>query len=155
MALGFVFRLPKILFGEADSTNCSYAQFGEWLMERVDMSKKILISDDATFMRAQLRGILIENQFAVYEATNGQEAIEKYEAYNPDLVFMDIIMPVMDGIAATKAIRANHPDAVIVMCTSMGQQSMIIESVKAGAKDFIVKPFQPQRVLDCIKKLVA
>ena len=119
------------------------------------MSKKILISDDATFMRAQLRGILIENQFAVYEATNGQEAIEKYEAYNPDLVFMDIIMPVMDGIAATKAIRANHPDAVIVMCTSMGQQSMIIESVKAGAKDFIVKPFQPDRVLEAVGKLVA
>ena len=124
-------------------------------MERVDMSKKILISDDATFMRAMLRGILIENQYAVYEASNGQEAIDQYEAHHPDLVFMDITMPVMDGIAATRAIKAKNPDAVIVMCSAMGQQSMVIEAVRAGAKDFIVKPFHPERVLDCVKKLVA
>ena len=119
------------------------------------MSKKILISDDAMFMRAMLRGILIENQYAVYEASNGQEAVDQYEAHHPDLVFMDITMPVMDGIAATRAIKAKNPDAVIVMCSAMGQQSMIIEAVRAGAKDFIVKPFHPERVLDCVKKLVA
>ena len=117
------------------------------------MSKKILISDDAMFMRAMLRGILIENQYAVYEASNGQEAVDQYEAHHPDLVFMDITMPVMDGIAATRAIKAKNPEAVIVMCSAMGQQSMVIEAVRAGAKDFIVKPFHPERVLDCVKKL--
>jgi two-component system, chemotaxis family, chemotaxis protein CheY len=121
----------------------------------VNMSKKILISDDAMFMRAMLRGILIENEYAVYEASNGQEAIDQYEAHKPDLVFMDITMPVMDGIAATRAIKEKNPGANIVMCSAMGQQSMVIEAVRAGAKDFIVKPFQAERVLECVRKLVA
>lgn len=106
-------------------------------------------------MRAMLRGILIENQYAVYEASNGQEAIDQYDAHSPDLVIMDITMPVMDGITATKAIKAKNPGAVIVMCSAMGQQSMVIEALRAGAKDFIVKPFKADRVIECVKKLVA
>ena len=119
------------------------------------MPKKILISDDAMFMRSILRGILIENQFAVYEACNGQEAVEQYEIIRPNLVFMDITMPVMDGIAATKVIKDMDPGAVIVMCSAVGQQDMVIEAVHAGAKGFIVKPFQEKHVLECIKRLAA
>jgi two-component system chemotaxis response regulator CheY len=116
------------------------------------VQKKILITDDAMFMRAMLKGILIPNKYAVLEAANGQEALEQYAVHSPDLVFMDITMPVMDGITATKAIKAKFPDAVIVMCTAMGQKAMVLEAVSAGAKDFIVKPFQPDTVLECVKK---
>lgn len=122
---------------------------------RETTTKKILITDDAMFMRAMLKGILIENKYAVYEAKNGQEAVDVYTAVQPDLVFMDITMPIMDGITATKTIRALYPEAVVVMCTALGQQSMVIEAVQAGAKDFIVKPFQPDRVLECVLKHVA
>jgi two-component system chemotaxis response regulator CheY len=112
----------------------------------------ILITDDAMFMRSMLKGILITSKCAVLEAGNGQEAIDQYKAHRPDLVFMDITMPGMDGIAATKAIRAIDPQATIVMCSAMGQQTMVVEAVRAGARDFIVKPFSPDRVLECINK---
>ena len=119
------------------------------------MPKKILITDDALFMRVTLKNILVANGYEVAaEATNGQEAVEKYASIRPDLVLMDITMPVMDGITATKAIRSNDPTANVVMCTAMGQKNMVIEAIQAGAKDFIVKPFQPDRVIDSIKKLI-
>src|ERR1700734_1124295 len=119
------------------------------------MSKKILITNDALFMRVTLKNILSSNGYEVVaEAANGQEAIQKYAAYHPDAVLMDITMPIMDGITATKAIREQDPNAKVVMCTAMGQKSMVIEAIQAGAKDFIVKPFQPDRVLDSLQKLL-
>jgi two-component system chemotaxis response regulator CheY len=119
------------------------------------MSKKILITDDALFMRVQLKDILVTNGYEVVdEAANGQEAVEKYAAHQPDLVLMDITMPVMDGITATRTIRDSDPEAKVVMCTAMGQKNMVIEAIQAGAKDFIVKPFLPERVLESIKKVI-
>jgi two-component system, chemotaxis family, chemotaxis protein CheY len=118
------------------------------------MQKKILVTDDAVFMRSMLKGILVPNKYAVIEAANGQEAVEQYTAHKPDMVFMDITMPVMDGITAVKTIKEKFPDAIMVMCTAMGQQNMVIEAVRAGAKDFIVKPFQPERVMECVQKLI-
>lgn len=116
--------------------------------------KKILITDDALFMRAMLKGILTGNQYEVIEAANGQEAIDQYDVHQPDLVLMDITMPVMDGLTAVRTIKGKHPGARLVMCSSMGQQSTVIEALRAGASDFIVKPFQPQRVLDCVSKVL-
>jgi two-component system chemotaxis response regulator CheY len=119
------------------------------------MPKRILITDDALFMRVTLKNILVSNGYEIAgEATNGQEAIEKYAAVHPDLVLMDITMPLMDGITATRAIKAGDPKANVIMCTAMGQKNMVIEAIQAGAKDFIVKPFQPDRVLESIKKLI-
>jgi two-component system, chemotaxis family, chemotaxis protein CheY len=119
------------------------------------MAKTVLITDDALFMRVTLKNILVSNGYEVIgEATNGQEAIEKYAIQRPDVVLMDITMPVMDGIAATRAIKNGDPTACVVMCTAMGQKNMVIEAIQAGAKDFIVKPFQPDRVLESIKKLI-
>ncbi len=116
------------------------------------MQKKILVTDDAMFMRHMLKSLLIANKFTVFEATNGQEALDAYASIQPDLVLMDITMPVLDGIAATRAIRSQHPDAKIVMCSAMGQKNMVVEAIQAGAKDFVVKPFQPEQVLNCVKK---
>ena len=119
------------------------------------MPKKILITDDALFMRVTLKNILTQNGYEVAgEASNGQEAVEKYAALHPDLVLMDITMPIMDGISACRAIKAGDPDANVVMCTAMGQKNMVIEAIQAGAKDFIVKPFQPGRVLESVQKLI-
>jgi two-component system chemotaxis response regulator CheY len=124
-------------------------------MEKVSMAKKILITDDALFMRVTLKNILTSNGYEVAgEASNGQEAVDKYTALSPDLVLMDITMPIMDGITACRTIKAKHPDAKVVMCTAMGQKNMVIEAIQAGAKDFIVKPFQPDRVLESISKLI-
>ncbi len=103
-------------------------------------------------MRTMMRGILSAQGIEIIEAENGQQAISQYEAHRPDMVFMDITMPIMDGIAATRAIKERDPNACIVMCTAMGQQNMVLEAIRAGAKDFIVKPFNPERVLDCIEK---
>ena len=119
------------------------------------MPKKILITDDALFMRVTLKNILTQNGYEVAgEASNGQEAVEKYAELHPDLVLMDITMPIMDGITACRAIKAGYPDANVVMCTAMGQKNMVIEAIQAGAKDFIVKPFQPGRVLESVQKLI-
>ena len=119
------------------------------------MSKKIMITDDTLFMRVTLKNILTSNGYdTVIEAENGQMAIEKYAQHKPDLVLMDITMPILDGIAATKAITGSDPNAKVVMCTAMGQKNMVIEAIQAGAKDFIVKPFQPERVLESIAKLL-
>ncbi len=119
------------------------------------MAKKILITDDAMFMRATLKNILTSNGYEVVdEAANGQEAVDKYATHQPDLVLMDITMPVMDGITATRTIKSNDPEAKVVMCTATGQKNMVVEAIQAGAKDFIVKPFEPGRVLESIKKLI-
>lgn len=117
------------------------------------MSKKVLIVDDAAFMRMMLKDILVKNGFEVVaEAANGNEAIDKYKETQPDLVTMDITMPELDGIGALKAIKGFDANARVVMCSAMGQQAMVIESIQAGARDFIVKPFQADRVLEAINK---
>ena len=119
------------------------------------MAKNILICDDAAFMRMMIKDILTKNGYNVVgEAENGLKAVEKYNEVKPDLVLMDITMPEMDGIQALKKIKAGDPSAVVIMCSAMGQQAMVIESIQAGARDFIVKPFQPDRVLEAVKKAV-
>lgn len=119
------------------------------------MAKGVLIVDDAAFMRMMIKDILSKNGYQVVgEAENGIKAVEKYAELKPDLVIMDITMPEMDGIEAVKRIRAVDPGATIVMCSAMGQQAMVIEAIQAGAKDFIVKPFQPERVLEAVNKVL-
>lgn len=119
------------------------------------MAKSILIVDDASFMRMMIKDTLTKNGFNVIgEAENGQIAVQKYKELSPDLVTMDITMPEMDGIQALKSIREITPDAKVIMCSAMGQQAMVIEAIQAGAKDFIVKPFQPDRVLEAVKKVI-
>ncbi|MGB9813182.1 MAG: response regulator [Thermovenabulum sp.] len=113
----------------------------------------ILIVDDAAFMRMMIKDILLKNGFQVVgEAENGLVAVEKYKELKPNLVIMDITMPEMDGIEAVRKIKAIDPQAKIIMCSAMGQQAMVIEAIQAGARDFIVKPFQPDRVIDAVKK---
>jgi two-component system chemotaxis response regulator CheY len=120
------------------------------------MAKRILITDDALFMRVTLKNILTQNGFDVVgEASNGAESVELYKSLKPDVVTMDITMPEMDGIAALKHIKQHDPSANVVMCTAMGQKSMVVEAIQAGAKDFIVKPFQADRVLEALNKLLA
>ena len=119
------------------------------------MAKNILICDDAAFMRMMIKDILTKNGFNVAgEAENGLKAVEKYIEVKPDLVLMDITMPEMDGIQALKKIKETDPKANVVMCSAMGQQAMVIESIQSGAKDFIVKPFQANRVIEAVKKAV-
>ena len=120
------------------------------------MAKRILITDDALFMRVTLKNILTQNGFEVVgEASNGTESVQLYKQLKPDLVTMDITMPEMDGISALKEIRSSDPSATVVMCTAMGQKNMVVEAIQAGAKDFIVKPFQPDRVLEAVNKALA
>ncbi|MBC7076439.1 MAG: response regulator [Syntrophomonadaceae bacterium] len=117
------------------------------------MGKNILIVDDAAFMRMMIKDILTKNGYVVVgEAENGMAAVEKYKDLRPDLVTMDITMPEMDGITAVKEIKAIDANARIIMCSAMGQQAMVIDAIQAGAKDFVVKPFQPERVLEAVSK---
>lgn len=117
------------------------------------MAHRILIVDDAAFMRMMIRDILTKNGYEVVaEANDGLQAIEKYKEVKPDLVTMDITMPEMDGIQSLKEIRKIDPNAKVIMCSAMGQQAMVIDAIQAGAKDFIVKPFQADRVIEAIKK---
>ncbi|MFB1049563.1 response regulator [Paraliobacillus sp. JSM ZJ581] len=117
------------------------------------MAQSILIVDDAAFMRMMIKDILVKNGFDVVgEAQDGHEAVEKYKEHTPDLVTMDITMPEKDGITALKEIKQINPDAIIIMCSAMGQQAMVIDAIQAGAKDFIVKPFQADRVIEAIQK---
>lgn len=119
------------------------------------MAKNILICDDAAFMRMMIKDILSKNGYNIAgEAENGMKAVEKFKEVTPDLVLMDITMPEMDGIAALKEIKKLDAGAKVIMCSAMGQQAMVIESIQAGAKDFIVKPFQAERVLEAVKKVV-
>ena len=116
---------------------------------------RILITDDAAFMRMMIKDILTKGGHEVVgEAENGRMAVDKYAELKPDLVTMDITMPDMDGLEALKAIRASDPDARVVMCSAMGQQAMVIDAIQNGAKDFIVKPFQADKVLASVSKVV-
>lgn len=120
------------------------------------MSKRILIVDDAAFMRMMIKDILTKNGYdVVAEAADGAQAIEKYNEHQPDLVTMDITMPEVDGITALKEIKKINPSAKVIMCSAMGQQAMVIDAIQAGAKDFIVKPFQADRVIEAISKTLA
>lgn len=117
------------------------------------MGNTVLLVDDAAFMRMMLKDILSNNGYQVVgEAENGMVAVEKYLELKPDITVMDITMPEMDGLQAVKEIRSKDPQAKVIMCSAMGQQSMVIEAIQSGAKDFVVKPFQPDRVLEAIAK---
>ncbi|WP_028273272.1 response regulator [Atopococcus tabaci] len=118
------------------------------------MAKRVLIVDDAAFMRIKLKDILEKNGYEVAgEAQNGSEAIEKYKETQPDIVTMDITMPEMDGVEALKAIKAFDANATVLMCSAMGQQSMVMDAIRAGAMDFIVKPFDTERVIKALDKV--
>ena len=116
---------------------------------------KILIVDDAAFMRMMLKDILTKGGFEIAgEAADGVEAVAKYAELKPDLVTLDITMPNKDGIQALKEIKAADPSATCVMCSAMGQQSMVIEAIQSGAKDFIVKPFREEKVIESVRNII-
>jgi two-component system chemotaxis response regulator CheY len=116
---------------------------------------KILIVDDAAFMRMMVKENLKKAGFSDFvEAGNGEEAVALYASESPDLVLLDITMPIKDGIAALGEIREMDPGAKVVMCSAMGQESKVIESIKLGALDFIVKPFKPERLLQTVKNIL-
>ncbi len=118
------------------------------------MGKRVLITDDTAFMRMTLKNVLEKNGFEVVaEAEDGIQAIQKYEEVQPDLVTMDITMPNMDGITAIKKIMEKDPQARIVVVSAMGQKALVIEALNSGAKDFIVKPFQPDRIVEALQKV--
>ncbi len=120
------------------------------------MGKKILIVDDASFIRMMVKDILVPRGFEIAgEAVNGNEAVRKYEELKPDLVTMDITMKEKDGLNAAREILMRHPDARIVMVTALGQEKMLMESIKLGVKDFVVKPFEPERILSAVEKALA
>ena len=119
------------------------------------MAKKILVVDDAAFMRKVIKDTLSKAGYTdLYEAVDGADAVQKYAEVNPDLVLMDITMPNMDGLEALKAIRGADGGANVVMCTAMGQESMVMEAVRAGARDFIVKPFKEDRILKTVTNIL-
>ncbi len=119
------------------------------------MAHTVLVCDDAIFMRTMIADILTQAGFEVVgEAESGVQAIEKYRQLKPDLVTMDIVMPDMGGIDAVREICREDPDARILMCSAMGQQALVVEAIQAGAKDFIVKPFQPSRVLEAVQRVI-
>ncbi|HLR75823.1 MAG TPA: response regulator [Virgibacillus sp.] len=116
---------------------------------------KILVTDDAAFMRMQLRDILTKlGHEVVGEAENGIEAVKKFKNLQPDLITMDITMPELDGVEAVKQIKAIDSDVKIIMCSAMGQQGMVVEAIQAGANDFIVKPFTPERIKESLDKVL-
>jgi len=116
---------------------------------------KILIVDDAEFLRVRISKMLTGDGHEVLEADNGARAVETYKASRPDLVLMDITMPQMDGLTALKEIRSVDPKAKVVMLTALGQESVVLEAIKSGARDFVVKPFDRERVLSAITKLLS
>ena len=119
------------------------------------MNNTVLVCDDAVFMRTMIGDILTQAGLEVIgEADSGTQAVEKYKALKPDLVTMDIIMPEMGGIEAVKKITQLDPSARILMCSAMGQQALVAEAIQAGAKDFVVKPFQPSRVLEAVQRVL-
>ncbi|MBC7345084.1 MAG: response regulator [Clostridia bacterium] len=120
------------------------------------MGKSVLIVDDAAFMRMMIKDILVRNGYEVAgEAENGIMAVEMYKELKPDVVTMDITMPEMDGITAVREIKKQDPQARIIMCSAMGQQLMVMEAIQAGARDFVVKPFQQERVLQALRKVLS
>lgn len=116
---------------------------------------KVLVTDDAAFMRMQLKDILTKlGHEIVGEAENGQVAVEKYKELKPDLVTMDITMPELDGVGAVKEIKKLDANAIVIMCSAMGQQGMVVEAIQSGAKDFIVKPFTADRIQEALTKVL-
>ncbi len=119
------------------------------------MSHSVLVCDDAIFMRTMISDILSQAGYDVIgEAETGLEAVEKYKQLTPDLVTMDIVMPDMGGIDAVREIMKFDPNARVLMCSAMGQQALVVEAIQAGAKDFVVKPFQPSRVLEAVQRVL-
>ena len=116
---------------------------------------KVMVVDAAAFMRVRACKVLQDNGHEVVQAENGAEAVQQYSEHHPDAVLMDITMPEMDGLAALKEIKKIDPAARIAMVTAMGQQAIVMEALRAGAKDFVLKPFQPDRVLGAVQKLLA
>jgi two-component system chemotaxis response regulator CheY len=117
------------------------------------MSKRVLIADDAAFMREMLRDILTEGGFEIAaEAIDGNEAIELFQEHSPDLVMLDIVMPRKSGLEALKEITSMNPSACVVMCSALGQETLVMDALEAGARDFIVKPFKPEKVIDVVGK---
>ncbi len=115
--------------------------------------RKVLVVDDAAFMREMIKEIIIKNDFEVVgEAADGEEAVKKYKALKPDLVLMDITMPQMDGITALKEIKKEDSNAVVIMCSAMGQELMVVEAIQGGAKNFIVKPFKAEQLVAAMEK---
>ena len=120
------------------------------------MTHTVLVCDDAIFMRTMISDILSQAGFEVVgEAESGLQAVEKYRELKPDLVTMDIVMPDKGGIEAVREICKSDPEAKILMCSAMGQQALVVEAIQAGAKDFVVKPFQPSRVLEAVQRVLA
>ncbi len=113
---------------------------------------KVLVVDDAQFLRVRITKMLNGEGHEYQEASNGVEAVQTYQSYQPDIVLMDITMPEMDGMEALREIRGLDPDSKVVMLTALGQESIVLEAIKLGAKDFIVKPFEKERVLGTIAK---
>lgn len=119
------------------------------------MDKKIMLVDDAAFMRTTIKNCLTKAGYEnLLEASDGQQAVETYQKEKPDLVIMDITMPNMDGIQALQAIKASDPSAKVVMCSAMGQETMVVQAIQLGALDFIVKPFKPDRILKTVEKIL-
>ncbi|MFS8637423.1 MAG: response regulator [Gemmatimonadota bacterium] len=119
------------------------------------MGRTVLICDDAIFMRSMIADILKQAGFEVVgEAETGAEAVARYRELKPDLVTMDIVMPDMGGIDAVRQIMAEDPNAKVLMCSAMGQQALVVEAIQAGARDFVVKPFQPSRVLEAVQRVL-
>ncbi len=119
------------------------------------MGHRVLVCDDAIFMRTMISDILSGAGYDVVgEAETGVQAIERYRDLKPDLVTMDIVMPDMGGIDAVREIIRHDPDAKVLMCSAMGQQALVVEAIQAGAKDFVVKPFQPSRVLEAVQRVL-
>ena len=120
------------------------------------VNRTVLICDDALFMRMMVSDILTQAGFDVVgQAATGIQAVEQYRELRPDLVTMDIVMPDMGGIDAVREITRHDPSARILMCSAMGQQALVVEAIQAGAKDFVVKPFQPSRVLEAVHRVLA
>lgn len=119
------------------------------------MGKRILIIDDAMFMRTMLKGILTKNGYEIVgEASTGIEGIDKFRQLSPDLVTLDITMPEMDGLQCLEKIMEINPHANVVMCSAMGQQAMVLDAIRLGAKDFIVKPFREEKVVESVRKVL-
>jgi two-component system chemotaxis response regulator CheY len=121
----------------------------------VDVGQTVLVCDDAIFMRTMITDILNQAGYDIVgEAESGAQAVQRYRELKPDLVTMDIVMPDMGGIEAVREIIKHDPDAKVLMCSAMGQQALVVEAIQAGAKDFVVKPFQPSRVLEAVQRVL-
>lgn len=115
---------------------------------------RILVTDDAAFMRMMLKDIITKMGHECIEAASGAEMLAKADSHRPDLITLDITMPEMDGITALRTLRATGNNVPVIMCSAMGQQAMVVDAIQAGAKDFIVKPFQPEKVIETVKRFV-